>query len=414
MNPVSESLWPASVFSFALGLGTKATAVLVCVLVIQKVVGRPQALLGSAVGNAGLIGLLLLPFSALVLPSVPVACLPADMSKTGARVAVEPNPPAAIAVGRDFLGQTPPAIVPRTDGDPPSPTKPIRIPASAPFGIASTPRTDWRAIAIVGYGLIALVLIARLVASLRAIARLRHSCVKVDDPEWIAALECWRERLGIVRPVFLAWSPLVNVPLALGWLRPTIVLPDSWRDEPSRGYAGAVLLHELAHVRRGDYPWNIVLRFIQALYWPHALVWLLGRAIAALRERACDDLCVYELGGPGRVSRDTTGCGGRPDPPRQRGVGDCDGRDVAARAAAGADRREFWQCANACRDGLRGSRSPRWRLLCLLPWGRSTWFEPTRRLTRLRPRESKATGTRSMIGRSRRTRVSFWCRSRRA
>jgi len=60
----------------------------------------------------------------------------------------------------------------------------------------------------------------------------------------------------------------------------------------------AIALHELSHVRRGDYAWNVILRVVQAVYWPHVLVWVLGRVIAELRERVCDDLCVYELGGP--------------------------------------------------------------------------------------------------------------------
>ena len=50
-----------------------------------------------------------------------------------------------------------------------------------------------------------------------------------------------------------------------------------------------------------------VLRLVQALYWPHPLVWLLGRAIAEVRERACDDLCVHELGGPSAYRRDSAG-----------------------------------------------------------------------------------------------------------
>jgi BlaR1 peptidase M56 len=98
--------------------------------------------------------------------------------------------------------------------------------------------------------------------------------------------------------VVLARSPRVSVPVALGWLRPTIVLPDSLTGPSSAGSIDAVLLHELAHVRRGDYAWNVILRVVQAAYWPHVLVWVLGRAIAEVRERVCDELCVYEMGSP--------------------------------------------------------------------------------------------------------------------
>jgi hypothetical protein len=75
-------------------------------------------------------------------------------------------------------------------------------------------------------------------------------------------------------------------------------LPLSFSAMDASDHADAVFLHELTHVRRRDYPWNVFLRLVQAVYWPHPLVWLLGRAMAETRERACDDLCVYELGGP--------------------------------------------------------------------------------------------------------------------
>ena len=58
-----------------------------------------------------------------------------------------------------------------------------------------------------------------------------------------------------------------------------------------------MLLHELGHVRRGDYGWNLVRKLVQLLYWPHPLTWPLGRIIGAVREQACDDFCIHVLGG---------------------------------------------------------------------------------------------------------------------
>ena len=59
----------------------------------------------------------------------------------------------------------------------------------------------------------------------------------------------------------------------------------------------AILLHELAHLRRGDDLWNLVQQVVQILYWPHPLTWLAARLIAGVREQACDDLCVRWVGG---------------------------------------------------------------------------------------------------------------------
>jgi len=88
------------------------------------------------------------------------------------------------------------------------------------------------------------------------------------------------------------------VPIVVGWLNPAIVLPEALAGAADRDLIDAVLLHELAHIKRGDFLWNVVRRFVQAFYWPHPLVRPLGRVLGAVREQACDDFCVHVLGGP--------------------------------------------------------------------------------------------------------------------
>ena len=87
--------------------------------------------------------------------------------------------------------------------------------------------------------------------------------------------------------------------MVLGWIRPAIVLPAAEEDAAPRpgSQVDAVLLHELAHLRRGDDLWNLVQQVVQILYWPHPLTWLAARMIAGVREQACDDLCVRMVGG---------------------------------------------------------------------------------------------------------------------
>ncbi len=150
--------------------------------------------------------------------------------------------------------------------------------------------------AVAGYLLIVAAMLARVIASLAAVGRLRRAATSVDDPAWLSALERCRRKLGIGRQVGLAWSPRTGIPVVFGWLRPIVLLPDSLAGREPGGLADAILLHELSHVRRGDYPWNVALRLVQAIYWPHPLVWLLGRTIAEGRERSCDAVCVHELG----------------------------------------------------------------------------------------------------------------------
>jgi beta-lactamase regulating signal transducer with metallopeptidase domain/protocatechuate 3,4-dioxygenase beta subunit len=313
MNPFSEPSWSATTLAFGLGVAAKATVILMIVFMIQNLLMRRRAFLGSAVVNAGLIGLLLLPVVALIFPSVPITCLPAQGAVSRSVVAAAPDAPSAASwthnPAEDVFPISPKPVdvadvsqpvskLVRADDSPRVASAPVMLADGPSAGSTRSRDIDWAALAILGYTIGVIVLIARLGTSMLAVARLRQSCAKVDDTQWIKSLERWRAKLEIGRTVDLAWSPAVSVPVALGWLHPMIVLPSSLIGKSWREHSDAVLLHELSHVRRGDYLWNLCLRFVLALYWPHVLVWLLGRASATLREKACDDLCVHEMGGP--------------------------------------------------------------------------------------------------------------------
>ncbi len=78
-----------------------------------------------------------------------------------------------------------------------------------------------------------------------------------------------------------------GVPHALGWRQPIIVLPTGWRDwEDFR--LRAVLAHEFAHVRRGDWAVMVAVAIYRALFWFHPASWWLEGRLAALAEEACD------------------------------------------------------------------------------------------------------------------------------
>ncbi len=74
-----------------------------------------------------------------------------------------------------------------------------------------------------------------------------------------------------------------------GMRRPTILLPASATDWPeSRQHA--VLLHELAHVERGDWAMRIFALALRCAYWFNPLVWMVDHRVQQESERACDDV----------------------------------------------------------------------------------------------------------------------------
>ena len=105
-----------------------------------------------------------------------------------------------------------------------------------------------------------------------------------------ATVEAIAERLGLARLPRVRRSAEVSVPAVAGWLRPTLVLPESGRADE------AALIHELAHVQRGDVPTLAAARLTAAVWWWHPLAWLMLRGLAATAEEACDDVVLALTG----------------------------------------------------------------------------------------------------------------------
>ncbi|HEX7378008.1 MAG TPA: carboxypeptidase regulatory-like domain-containing protein, partial [Pirellulales bacterium] len=74
--------------------------------------------------------------------------------------------------------------------------------------------------------------------------------------------------------------------------RAVILLPELTPTLPLRD----VLIHELAHLRRGDAGWNLLARLSEALFFFQPLVWLLSLRLEASAEDVCDDY-VVQFGG---------------------------------------------------------------------------------------------------------------------
>lgn len=111
-----------------------------------------------------------------------------------------------------------------------------------------------------------------------------------------------KRQLGI-RQVVLHFSSFVNSPIAFGFLKPRVVVPVHLSNALSEDEIEQVMMHELAHIYRGDVWWYTIQNALQAILWCHPLVWVLGRKISAYREMACDDWAVQVGHGRTRYAR---------------------------------------------------------------------------------------------------------------
>ena len=78
-------------------------------------------------------------------------------------------------------------------------------------------------------------------------------------------------------------------PGVVGFLRPVLVLPRGLLDRLNPQQLGAVLSHELCHVRRRDNFFAAVHMVVEAVFWFNPLVWWIGSRMVEERELACDE-----------------------------------------------------------------------------------------------------------------------------
>ncbi|MDQ6872875.1 MAG: HEAT repeat domain-containing protein, partial [Gemmatimonadota bacterium] len=124
-----------------------------------------------------------------------------------------------------------------------------------------------------------------------AVRRIVNRARPLDTADWLNPLWEVSDRLSLDQPPRLLRSDDAKMPFACGLFTPTIVLPaecDSWSLDRRR----AVLLHELAHVRRHDLVGHTLGRLACAVYWFHPLVWTAAKRLRSESERACDDLAL--------------------------------------------------------------------------------------------------------------------------
>ncbi len=129
-----------------------------------------------------------------------------------------------------------------------------------------------------------------------AARRLRRSGVCRAPAEWQRRLDVLAARLRVSRPALLLESCLAEAPVVMGHLRPVILMPVGLLAGLPVAQVEAILMHELAHIRRQDYLVNLMQTFVEGLLFYHPAVWWISGVIRAERENCCDDLAVLATG----------------------------------------------------------------------------------------------------------------------
>jgi beta-lactamase regulating signal transducer with metallopeptidase domain len=146
------------------------------------------------------------------------------------------------------------------------------------------------------------VAMARLATGLWHLRQLRRSCTPVVaadlDPAVRKTVEVIGASKSASKSVTVATSECVRVPAAIGFWKRTIVLPAWALHELPPEDLNVILLHEFAHLRRGDDWTNLIQKIVRALFFFHPAVWWIENRLSVEREMACDDAVLAETANP--------------------------------------------------------------------------------------------------------------------
>ncbi len=267
MTPQTLTVDFAAIALDAAGKGALlALATLLALGVLRRASAASRHLLLALTAAA----LVLLPALAWLLPARELALLPAVSKPLAAARA------ARVATAPDTGLPAEPAL--------------SRPAAAREVEAQRGTQVDWRTAALAaGFFSLAVstLLLLRLAVAVRRLASLRAGA-RPAPAAWQELFADCRRSLDVTQDVGLAVSTAVAVPVTFGLRRPLVLLPESavaW-EAPSLREA---LLHELAHVKRRDWPVQLLARVACALHWFDPLAWVLERRLLLEAERACDD-----------------------------------------------------------------------------------------------------------------------------
>ena len=270
------------------GLALKSLFVFLVAGVALFTLRRASASARHLVCLLTLAGLLALPPLSLGLPGWRLAVLANGKEPTPRQVAAPPGTGegGVLDAGKAGAASSAPTAL--------APTDSVLNSSSSRFGRTPVSEANkevgssWPLLLVSLWLLGALLAGLRPLLGLRGIARLSQTSDAVVDASTLALTAGCVSALGLTQTPALRQAD-APVPMTWGWRRPVVLLPANAGDWPEERLR-AVLLHELAHVRRRDWLSHRFADLVCALYWFHPLAWLTVRRLRTEGEIACDDL----------------------------------------------------------------------------------------------------------------------------
>jgi beta-lactamase regulating signal transducer with metallopeptidase domain/uncharacterized GH25 family protein len=285
-------------FRWLAGASLRITLVLAVAALLTLAMRRTSAAARHRVWALGLLSTILIPIAAASLPSYGVAVIESPQR-------VVATVPAEQFTTTTETGAVAPALRNTIVPDDAPQLAEERQPALQAEPPMLANGATWH-----GFELLVALWVAGALGSLSYVAigvaaagRLIARSRLMIDPQWLAIFSGLQDQTRVRRRVLLRETERSMSPVAWGWWRPQIILPKccaSWSPERRR----SVLLHELAHVERGDWTWQMLTNILCALWWFHPLVWYAARELRRESEQAADNFVLDSGQGAGRYADD--------------------------------------------------------------------------------------------------------------
>jgi len=246
----------------------------------------------------------------LVALALMLLSLPATLSVLlvwGTRVgphALLPDPNYAAPSAPETDSYVPPVDLPtspvevetrvsESDATPTMPPREITAASGEPSIFGRVPTVDyWAPWIVSSYLLGVLLMLGRLLFAVHGGKRLRRDSIPIQDPLLLATIQQQVELWRLRTIPLIAYCDRVAVPVLIGILHPTILLPASLATGLSPEQVRLVIAHELAHLRRYDHVIVVLQRTIESVLFFHPAVWYVSHRLTVEREFCCDDLAV--------------------------------------------------------------------------------------------------------------------------
>jgi beta-lactamase regulating signal transducer with metallopeptidase domain/protocatechuate 3,4-dioxygenase beta subunit/peroxiredoxin len=287
--------------NIALPMLIQSSVLIVAMLVLDLLLRRRvKAVVRYGIWLLVLVKLVLPP--SLAAPTSLVYWIGARLPSFPSQVeTVIPEPPAApltVSMTEQPIARAEPRFAPPVEYEAPAFDPPSRAATAAPepvVFVSPPPPITWQAMVFLAW-LVVVVVMTLLLIQRAFFVRGLVAQSKQAPKAMGSLLERCRQQMGVGRAVGLRLTSLSASPSVCGLGKPRILMPQCMIAQLDAQQMKSILLHELAHVKRGDLWVNLVQALLQIAYFFHPLLWLANLMIRRVREQAVDETVLATMG----------------------------------------------------------------------------------------------------------------------